>query len=255
MQMRILLVGLMVGVTGITFSCSNTIENARVDAAPPSDGAFGTGGPTATGAPTSPADFPRDSYIPTPCTGISGATPRTLCVDGLNTTGTEDGTNRRPFRTLTAAVAVLQNGDVIQVARGRYNEALNIVGVAVSLVGGFRGAGSAADYASGAGGDFVGRDWVANETTIDASGLGDTSVVHVGDCKSGAFIDGFTITGGRGLRGNRNVGGGLRIESCDSTIQYNRITGNDVIAGSSTPSDSERGGGLFSDVGTMTARW
>jgi len=256
------------GTIGIFASCAGTLEGVTPRDAGPGDSGMGGGGGgvggggggiSATGAPTSPGDFPADTYVPKACTGTGGASPHTLCVDGLNglnTSGTEDGTNLRPFSTIAAAVAVLQTGDVIQVARGRYNEAVEIVGRSFSLVGGFRGAASAADYAGGTGGDFATRDWLTNTTTIDATGLGDTSALHVSDCGSGAFIDGLTITGGRGLRGgSRNVGGGLRIENCDSTVQYNHITGNDVTIDSATSSDNERGAGLFSDTGTMTARW
>src|SRR5262249_15360231 len=145
------------GIVVTATACANTIigDAPRMDGGspggmvpPPPTG----GGPTATKAPTSPADFPPDTYVPAACTGVSGASPRTLCVDGLNASGTEDGTAQHPFKTVGAVVAVLQNGDVIQVARGRYNESLVVTGVQLSLVGGFPGAESAADYAGGAGG-------------------------------------------------------------------------------------------------------
>lgn len=113
-----------------------------------------------------------------------------LCVDPRNTTGLEDGSPRRPFRSVQAAVDRATSGDVVKVARGSYRERIVVHATSLTLLGGFVGADS---YATGEG-NFTARSDDPTLTTLE--GTHDTAVVRLTDATHSA-VTGFHITGGR----------------------------------------------------------
>ncbi|MFB3787926.1 MAG: right-handed parallel beta-helix repeat-containing protein [bacterium] len=86
--------------------------------------------------------------------------------------------------SINAAIA-LQNYGEIWVAQGRYHESVQLKSD-VAVYGGFAGSEKSRDA----------RDWLANETIIDASGLENSAVVGA----NRALLDGFTVTGGNESR-------------------------------------------------------
>ena len=103
------------------------------------------------------------------------------------------------FTTIQTAIDNANNGDMISVAAGEYNESLDMVGKAVLLYG---------------------RNGTKS-TTIDASGLDGSCIV----CWSGegqdTIIAGFTLTGGTGSinpQWQTNQGGGMFIYNASPTI-------------------------------------
>ena len=96
--------------------------------------------------------------------------------------GTGDGSSwESPLGSLVSALTASTNGDDIWVKEGTYNEAITMK-EGVALYGGFPTAGSP---------EWADRDWEANGTIIDASGLKTSVVVGANN----ATLDGFTVTG------------------------------------------------------------
>lgn len=209
--------------------------------------------PTRTSQPATPVRTTQPP-APTPTTQPAtppGATPPAtpmpvaadLFVDDDNATGVEDGSARRPFRTVQQAIDAVSGGDVIAVAGGTYAQALLVQNKTVQLYGGYIG-GTAADYASGAGGNFGDRNPIANVANLQ--GNFQDSVVTLIESGS-TILDGFRIT-----RGARTatllplcLGGGVYVDGGEPSISNNTIEGN------STCPDAEngeelRGGGIYS---------
>ncbi|MFH1743520.1 MAG: hypothetical protein ABIH23_31330, partial [bacterium] len=105
----------------------------------------------------------------------------------LNATGDGSGSSwENACRSIFAGLGASVIGDEIWVKSGRYMEAIRMK-ANVALYGGFAGTEQTREE----------RDWVANETIIDATELRYvpeyvTAVVGA-DC---AILDGFTVTGG-----------------------------------------------------------
>ncbi len=120
------------------------------------------------------------------------------------------------FTSVTEAIDASIPGDEIWVARGTYKEAIHFE-KQTALYGGFTGTEMAREE----------RDWEANPTILDATGLNER-VVRV-DSVNGTTIDGFTLTGA-GTSGGANQigpGGGIYYRSVDSATLANcTITGN-----------------------------
>lgn len=119
--------------------------------------------------------------------------------------------------SISGALAVAEDGDEIWVMAGRYEERLVIGAPApeqpvanVALYGGFLGIETERDE----------RDPWINPTTIDGKAAGITVVIKDG-ASSTTRIDGFHITGGRGLHG-----GGIKVIGSAPVIQYNVIRQN-----------------------------
>jgi hypothetical protein len=132
--------------------------------------------------------------------------------------------------TIQAAIDAAADGDMVIVAPGTYNEAINFSGKVISVVG--------------SGGPGV--------TIIDATGL-DTSTVRIA-VPSGpvglATLKGFTVTGGSGtLDGPARSGGGIYVTGGTNLIEDCIIIGNT----SHQPSGAAGGGGV-SAVGPLTMR-
>jgi parallel beta-helix repeat protein len=107
--------------------------------------------------------------------------------------------------------------DEIWVARGTYLESI-FLEPTVSLYGGFPASGSP---------EWEARDWEANETIIDATGLETHTVVGADD----ATLDGFTVT-----EGTAEDGGGVYCNNSSPALANCSITGN---------SAGENGGGMY----------
>jgi hypothetical protein len=123
------------------------------------------------------------------------------------------------------------SGDDLWVEGGVYHESINLKS-GVDLFGGFSGSEGEDDFAF--------RDWRANETIIDATGLND-SVVKGTSVESVQF-DGFVVTGGRASRG-----GGMNLTSSYLAIRNGRIERNLGIS----PGDNI-GGGCYAEESYIT---
>ncbi|MFH1737967.1 MAG: right-handed parallel beta-helix repeat-containing protein, partial [bacterium] len=104
--------------------------------------------------------------------------PRIVYVHSNAADGGDGLSWERAFRTIGDALFV---GDEIRVAGGTYCESV-LLEEGVAVYGGFSGTEETRE----------GRNWVTNETTIDATGLSDATII----CANDTILDGFTITGG-----------------------------------------------------------
>ena len=177
------------------------------------------------------------------CTGSGGGSPAVLCVKaGAGGGGT--GTSAAPFATINAALAAARPGDVIQVAAGTYPENVAVgtqlsalVPTQLTLLGGFSP-------------DFPSRDASQFRSVIDGSGKAAPAVQLHLQSDGKTVLDGFRITGGRGL-GNtyedgNGRGGGVFVEilgNGEVLISHNEIYGNQT----SKFEDEGRGGGINAD--------
>ncbi len=136
---------------------------------------------------------------------------RTIYVSGAYE-GEEDGSRERPYRTISGALAVAEEGDRILVAGGRgitYVEVLT-VSRPVHLQGGYNP-------------QTWDRDIQLYETVIDGAGQG--SVVAIGPWateRQDILFEGFMIRNGS----SPNNGGGLYIYQASPQVLRNRINGN-----------------------------
>ena len=166
-----------------------------------------------------------------------------ICVDGsVGSSGS--GSASSPYKTIQAAVNAASNGDIIQVAKGTYSEAVQITQKKVQLLGGFAGNG-----------DFTSANPQANVTIIAGTSVAPCIKVHIdAPAISGSLkISGFTIRNGQrgielsdgwpagtldniiienniiennGVQGTSQHGGGISIEGKNITIQNNIIRNN-----------------------------
>ena len=127
--------------------------------------------------------------------------------------GSDGSSWGKAFTTVSAALIVAGSGDALWVKAGRYREALDLKS-GVGIYGGF--AGTEGDD------EFALRDWLANETIVDATGLERTAVI-AHDVFS-ATLDGLTVTGA--YEQEAELGGGLDIRRTSIRIQDCRVTGN-----------------------------
>ncbi|MFH1742997.1 MAG: right-handed parallel beta-helix repeat-containing protein, partial [bacterium] len=116
--------------------------------------------------------------------------------------------------SIGVALQIVGGTSEIWVAAGMYHETVRIE-AGIAIYGGFAGVEETREE----------RNWVANETTIDASGLKATAVTGSG----GAILDGFTVTGGE----NSGV-------TCSGRSSCPTLT-NCTIAGNM----AEYGGGVY----------
>lgn len=169
-------------------------------------------------------------------------------VDDDNQTGTEDGSDRFPYRTLTQAVSAAADGDQILVAAGEYNEAVRIESRSLVIRGGYAGATSAA-YASGAG-DFTASDPANNESHV--IGPGGNAVFNL--LTSTVTLDGLRITGGTGSTAElpfARHGGGVYCREGTVRITLCTLESNSTVAGDDFDAES-RGGGVYSLDAALT---
>lgn len=106
------------------------------------------------------------------------------------------------YPTIQGAISAAQNGDTVQVAAGTYYERLSI-GRAITLLG-------------------AGADVTVVNAAATATDPGCPLQINGGG--SGAWVEGFTLTGGN--TGPSIYGGGVRIHRCSPTLVNNVIKGN-----------------------------
>ncbi|MFH1738253.1 MAG: S8 family serine peptidase, partial [bacterium] len=135
------------------------------------------------------------------------ASPRLLYVRS-DAPASGDGLSwERALNSIGAAMRMSWVSDEVWVAAGRYREAVRME-PGVALYGGFMGIEQIREE----------RDWVANETIIDATGLNVSVVIATSE----TVLDGFTLTGG-----NSRDGGGVYCGQGSSVLIANcTITGN-----------------------------
>lgn len=138
--------------------------------------------------PGEPPDF-SPTYAIERWHSVTGGS--TIYVDANNMSGIEDGTQAHPYNTIQEGLGVALSGDTVRTAAATYFENITLKD-GVTLLG--------------AGADV---------TRID--GRGEGSVVSANNIRSGAVLDGFTLTNGTGTwEGSYTYGGGLYV--LDSTL-------------------------------------
>lgn len=148
------------------------------------------------------------------CREVRGAT--TWHVDARNA-GAQDGTTRKPRRSLQEAIDKAHDGDTIKVATGVYGP-IKVSDKALTLLGGFAGATKEA-YEKGSAGDFTVADRDANVTRIAGTGTG---VVVVLEVAGHSRIESFYISGGaQGLTSD-----GWPFDKQEPVIHHNVIEDN-----------------------------
>jgi hypothetical protein len=131
--------------------------------------------------------FPRNAFI----LGAGGALALACAASAATINVPTD------FTTIQAAIDSASNGDVILVAPGTYNEAIDFNGRTITI--------------RSTGGPQL--------TTIDATGQ-DTSVVTVASFEGAATkLEGFTLTGGVGTDAGSRRGGAVYVFDSELTIQ------------------------------------
>lgn len=134
------------------------------------------------------------------------------------------------YAIIQAAINNANNGDTIELAPGTYHEAIDLQGKAIRIRGGEG----------------------AENTIIDASGLGTSAVTATSGEGSSTILEGVTMTGGTGThmtlaQTDHYRGGGLYAES--STMQVI----NCIFIGNHLPMTyNARGGGIYADNSNMT---
>ena len=166
-----------------------------------------------------------------------------IYVDG-SASASGNGSLSNPYKTIQAAVNAASNGDIIQVAKGTYQEAIQITQKKVQLLGGFAGNGN-----------FTSANPQANVTIIAGTSAAPCIRIYIdAPAISGSLkISGFTIRNGQrgieladgwpvgtldnvtienniiennGVQGTSQHGGGISIEGKNITIQNNIIRNN-----------------------------
>lgn len=183
-----------------------------------------------------------DSGLKSACTGATAGSPSVICVRaGAGSGGT--GTAGAPFASINAALAVATPKDVIQVAVGTYSENVAIgteinalVQTEITLLGGFSP-------------DFTSRNASQFRSVIDGKGGAPAVQFHL-QSNGKTVLDGFRITGGKGLGNNsengNGRGGGIFVEilgNGEVLLSHNEIYGNQT----SKLEDEQRGGGIHTD--------
>ncbi|MBI3290364.1 hypothetical protein HYZ78_03120 [Candidatus Microgenomates bacterium] len=107
------------------------------------------------------------------------------------------------YLTIQSAIDAAQNGDIVEIAAGTYNDVINFNGKMINV----RGAG-------------------INQTILDGGGIGTVVYAQSGETTD-TILEGLTVTGGQGSAGpfSQPSGGGIYVES-SITIRNVLITGN-----------------------------
>lgn len=175
------------------------------------------------------------------CTGAGTGSPSVICVRAGSGSGA-NGSTAAPYATIGAALAAAAPKDIIQVAAGVYPENVAVgqinapVETAFTLLGGFSA-------------DFATRNASQFRSVIDGRGAGPAVQLHL-QSDGQTVVDGFRITGGRGLGadwedGNGRGGGvyGALIGNGELLISHNEVFRNQ----SNGFDDENRGGGINAD--------
>lgn len=215
-------------------------------------------GPSATDDPSTAPSGPADtdsSPSATPAPGEFALPEDAAALVGKGPQGTDNGEayscgsgvlcvgGNGTYRSINAAIADAEAGDVIQVAVGTYEENVAVGSFValdtrnLTLLGGFSA-------------DFAARDATANTTVID--GGGDDPAVQIHVISDGpTVVDGFTLTGGVGLGTDYDDGGGSgggvhaqQQGDGELVISHNEVYGNRTRSFD----DDSRGGGIHADA-------
>ena len=131
------------------------------------------------------------------------ATTRQVCKSGCT------------YSSISSAVSASSCGDTIKVARGTYNESVQVRNKSLTILGGYSTS------------NWNAQDPGANETIIQAS-AGSPAVKLISDNGNHTgTIDGFTITGANTTGG----GGGVSVNKYRATISHNVIEYNRAADG------------------------
>ncbi len=148
----------------------------------------------------------------------------TWYVDDDNCPGPGDGSFGNPFCQVQHAIDMAVNGDTVEVQPGTYNEAIDLLGKAITLTS-----------------TNPNDSMVVAATLLDGTGLG----VSIVTCDSGegddTVIDGLTITNGEKI-GN---GAGLFISGSSPRIVHCVISNNVANFSGVEPSSTGNGGGVY----------
>lgn len=171
-----------------------------------------------------------------------------LYVDDDNA-GAQDGSTLRPYRTVQQAIDAAADNAVIAVAGGTYPQNIRVQEKTVRLYGGFVG-GTAADYASGAAGNFQVRD--PDDHSSHLKGDGRDSVVTLYESGT-SVVDGFLITGGgrSSVAVPSWIGGGFYIYQGSPTISHNVIEQNRTCP-PVKQEEEKLGGGIYSTGASLS---
>lgn len=180
-----------------------------------------------------------DNGLRLACSGVSASPAAVLCVRAGAAAG-GNGSQVTPFATITAAITAAKAGDIVQVAAGPYAENVAIGSYSVpsgkdlTLLGGFSS-------------DFSQRDAGQHSSIINAGQNAPGVQLHI-DSTGTTTLDGFIVTGGRGLgtgwEDGYGHGGGVyaqRLGNGVTVISHNRIHGN---RSTNHTSADTRGGGI-----------
>ena len=143
----------------------------------------------------------------------------TLFVDAA-TSPPSDGTRKKPFATIGAAVQAVGGEAVVCVAEGTYREQVRLAGKRLTLAGGFE---------SGSG--FAVRDSAAHVSKAEGDGTGSFVAVEDGGAELDAtLIDGFEITG-YAHAVMRDLWYNGRFDLTNNFIHHNDCNGPDTAGG------------------------
>jgi parallel beta-helix repeat protein len=110
--------------------------------------------------------------------------------------------------TIQAAIERARAGDTVLVDAGTYHERLDFLGKAITVT------------------SRLG----AEQTIIDADGLGPVVRFHTGETRA-SILGGFTLQNGNALKPTTGNGGGVQISYASPTVQDSIITGNAGCSG------------------------
>lgn len=192
-------------------------------------------------ASTDAAALPADNGQHHPCTGLQAGIA-VLCVRAGSAAG-GNGTAPAPYATVAAALALARAGDIVQVAAGHYPENLAVGSIdgqvdrPLTLLGGFSA-------------DFSQRDAALHVSTLDGGQAGPVLQLHVASAQT-TTVDGFRITGGRGLGSSWQDGGGhggglyVRQGGDGTTVVSNNLI--EYNASNAPTAIDSRGGGIHAE--------
>ena len=152
--------------------------------------------------------------------------PRTIYISKSGSDETGDGSEGSPFETIQKGIDESDDGDIILVTVGTYQENINFNGKNI-VVGSLTLTTGDTSYIS--------------QTVIDGGNSGSVVTIANGE-DSTTVLFGFTITNGSGteLYSNYSGGGGVYCVDSNPTLSHLVIIQNQCVAG-----DGAEGGGIY----------
>ncbi len=148
-----------------------------------------------------------------------------ICVD-INNSGNEDGSASNPYNSIQKAVDAASSGDIVKVAKGTYNETVQIYQKKIQLLGGYAGND-----------DYNTANPEANKTIIEGNETAPAILVYIDAYEIQGYltINGFTI---------RNAQRGIELIGEYSGFLNNIIIENNIIENNGLQDNSQIGGGI-----------